>query len=89
MEQKKGPEAHDRKLTIIINGRAVAYEGKEITFQQLTALAFPQAPYGENTIYSGSYTRGPNENRQGELEVGDVLKVKDGMVFNVTATDRS
>ena len=79
----------EKTFIIIVNGREVEFEGKQISFEQVTALAFPTAPHGASTAFTVTYKRGPSEQQQGSMVEGDLIKVKKGMVFNVTATDKS
>jgi hypothetical protein len=88
----KGDEmAHDDKktLTIMVNGRPKEWDEKEITFDQVAALAYPEPPNGGNVEYSIGYRRGEGNKPEGTLSEGGSVKVKDGMIFDVTATDLS
>jgi len=88
-EQTPDAKAHEHKpVTIIVNGRKKEFLGKEITFEQIVKLAFETPPYGENTMFTVTYKRGQGD-KEGSMLPGDSVKVKDGMVFNVTATDKS
>jgi hypothetical protein len=62
---------------------------KIVTFEQIVALAFPTPAAGQNILYTVSYEDGPPANPMGALVAGGKVKVKDGMVFNVTPTDKS
>jgi Multiubiquitin len=72
-----------------VNGQQKVVMMKTETFAQIVALAFPTPPTGSNIVYTVSYEDGPRANSQGSLKDGQSVKVKDGMIFNVTATDRS
>jgi hypothetical protein len=52
-------------------------------------LAFNPVPTGSNILLTVSYHRGHGNKPSGDLLPGKSVKVKDGMVFDVTATDRS
>jgi hypothetical protein len=78
-----------RAFTIYVNGQKKAVTGKVQTYEQIVALAFPVPPTGTNILYTVSYEDGPPANPQGSLMEGQSVKVKDGMIFNVTATDKS
>ena len=60
-----------------------------MTFDEIVKLAFPTPPPGTNILYTVSYEDGPRINPQGSLKEGQSVKVKNGMIFNVTATDKS
>jgi hypothetical protein len=80
-----------KDITIIVNGRqrAVA-KNSELTVAQLVAMAFDTPPTGENVEFTITYRKGGNEQRpEGSLSGNDTVKVKEGTVFNVTATDKS
>lgn len=83
------PDHNEKTITIIVNGREVQFEDKDITFEQVTTIAYPTAPHGANTAFTVTYKRGPSEQQQGSMVEGDRVKVKKDMVFNVTATDKS
>jgi hypothetical protein len=78
-----------KTYTIYVNGQQKVVMMKTETFAQIVALAFPTPPTGSNIVYTVSYEDGPRANSQGSLKDGQSVKVKDGMIFNVTATDRS
>ena len=46
-------------------------------------------PSGPNTIFTVTYRRGEGKKPEGTLVDGESVKVKDGMIFNVTATNKS
>jgi len=83
-----GP-AQPKKFTIIVNGQKKVVTTKTVTFDEIVKLGFPTPPTGTNILYTISYEDGPPANPQGSLKEGGTVKVKNGMIFNVTATDRS
>lgn len=83
---------HTRQETIwvIVNGRRKVVHGHRLTFEQVVALAFPTPPPGENIIYSVAYRNGGDpKHPEGSLIAGASVKIKDGTIFDVTATDKS
>ena len=82
-------EAKERKFIIIVNASPKIVEGRDLSFLEVVQLEFPNATLGGNIIYTVTYKKGPPANRQGSMGVGDTVKVKIGMVFNVSATDKS
>jgi hypothetical protein len=61
-----------------------------LTFEEVVALAFPTAPPGENIIYAVTYRNsGDPKHPEGSLIAGASVKIKDGTIFDVTATDKS
>jgi len=82
-------EPFKKPFTIIVNARETTVAESELTFEALVALAFPEPPYGVNTAYTVTYRRGQGNKPVGSMVEGNSVKLKDGMVFNVTATDKS
>jgi hypothetical protein len=80
-----------KDVTIIVNGRQrTVAKNSELTVAQAVALAFDNPPTGENVEFTITYRKGGNENRpEGSMSGTDTVKVKEGTVFNVTATDKS
>lgn len=78
-----------KTVTIVVNGRDVEVAKGPISFEQLIAIAYPTPPTGENVSFTVTYRRGPDSNPEGSLTQGHSVRVKNGMVFNVRATDKS
>jgi hypothetical protein len=74
---------------IYVNGQEKTVTTKKVTFEQIVTLAFPNPPSGENILFTVGYEDGPHVNPMGSLMPGGKVKVKDGMIFNVTPTDKS
>ncbi len=79
----------DKSLTIIVNARPREVSAKTLTFEEVVALAFDAPPTGENVMFTITFRRGDGAKPEGSLVVGESVKVKEGMIFNVTATDKS
>lgn len=79
----------DFKITFIVNGRPKPWTEKTITFEQLVVLAFGTYDPNPNRVYTVVYDRGPHENHEGSMVRGEKVYVKEKMIFNVTATDKS
>lgn len=77
------------KVVIIVNGRQKPWTEKEISFEQVVVLAFGAYDPNPDKIYTVTYDNGPHQNSAGSMVRGDIVSVKDKMVFNVTATDKS
>lgn len=74
---------------IIVNGREKEFEGKEISFEEVIKLAFGEISSNANISYAVTYKRGEGNKPEGSLVAGESVKVKNGMIFNATATDKS
>lgn len=85
---QKTTEQCSKHFNIFVNARRHSWEEHTINYSQIVDLAFPP-PCGPNEIFTVQYSRGPKENREGTLVEGQKVEVKNGMVFDVTRTDKS
>lgn len=85
MQPDKGAK---KSYTIIVNTREKTVETDQITFEQVVSLAFDEPPTGENLQITVLYRRG-HGNKEGTLVAGQSVKVKNGMVFDVTLANKS
>jgi len=86
-EQKRHDRA--RETTIIVNAQPKVVASMELTSEQVVELAYPTPPTGENVLITVTYRRGAGNKPEGTLVAGESVKLKEGMVFNVRATDKS
>jgi len=78
-----------KTVTIIIDGTPYAVEKDDMTYVALVTLADPDYPQHPETTYSVTYKRGQGNKPEGTLSPGGMVKIKDGMVFNVSRTGQS
>ena len=78
-----------KEIAIVVNGRERVTVETKLSFAEIVKLAEETAPTGENISYVVKYRKGPAANPEGELESGQSVKIKKGMIFNVTTTDKS
>ncbi len=78
-----------KDVTIVVNGTQKTVQKEDFTFAEIVKLAFENPPYGENTLFSVTYRKGHGNKPEGILAEGESVKVKEGMIFDVTATDKS
>ena len=78
-----------RETKIIINGREKTVDGREATFNQLIGLAYDNPPTGEFICYTIMYRKGRAHKREGSVIEGEPVKLKKGMIFDVSYTDKS
>lgn len=79
-----------KKVTIIVNGRQREVDERELSFSDVVYLAFGERPGDSpSKFFTVTYRRGHGDKPEGHLVEGETVKVKDGMIFNVTATDKS
>ncbi len=93
--------AHDIKLkadehfysqkvyTVIVNTEPKEVAKNRLSFDEVVKLAFDPVPSGPNILITVDYGMGPHENPKGSLRQGQSVRIKNQMVFDVTATDRS
>jgi len=90
MSSTLNEQAAEKQITIIVNGREKQFTSKEISFRQVVELAFSNPWNDPKTIYTVTYTRGPDpEKPQGTLVDSKTVHVKKDMIFNVTSTNKS
>ncbi len=80
---------HKAEHAIVVNARKKEVTGHKISFEQVVHLAFPAGPPSPDTVYTVGYYNGPPKNPKGTMTAGQTVKIKDGMVFDVTETSRS
>lgn len=79
----------DHHIKIIVNGREKIVTQQELSYWEVVRLAFDNPQINENIVYTVTYKRGPHDKPEGTMVEGDSVKVKSGMIFNVTRTDKS
>jgi len=88
-DDKHDDHGREKTFTIIVNGRKKIVTQREMSFQEIVSLAFDSnPPTGEFIVITITFSRG-EDGKQGTLLPGGTVKIKDGMIFNVTATDKS
>lgn len=80
----------DKDITIIVNTREKTVSQKELTYSEIIALAYETPPTGADVMFTVTYRRGHGEKPEGTMVETDApLKLKKGMIINVSATDKS
>jgi len=82
-EQDKG---HDKTVTIYVNTKPKEWSEERISFDQVVKLS--GLPTGPNIMFTVDYHKGEHP-KSGTLVEGQSVKVKEGMTFDVTSTDKS
>ena len=59
-----------KEFTIIVNGRKKVVNSKELSFDQIVALAFDPVPTGPNIMFTIIYEHGPHSKPEGTLIEG-------------------
>lgn len=79
----------DHKIALVVNGRQKEWTEETITFEQVIILALGAYDPNPNKVYTVTYDKGPHENPEGSMVKGGSVLVKNKMIFNATATDKS
>ena len=82
-------ERRPENFSIVVNGRVKEVSEPKLSFWEVVQLAHPDAVPSPTTIYTVVYKRGPRRNPEGSMVEGQVVLLKEGMIFNVTRTDKS
>jgi hypothetical protein len=78
-----------KTVTIIVNGTPHEWQKGEITYAEVVTLEFPDYPQHPEITYSVTYKKGHGNKPEGILSPGGSVKVKEGMIFNVSQTGQS
>jgi hypothetical protein len=79
----------DKTVSIVVNTVSKPWNDKHISYNDVIVLAFGSYSDDPKIIYTVDYFKGDKDKEEGSLTKGDSVKVKDGMIFNVTQTDQS
>jgi hypothetical protein len=79
----------DRNFRIIVNLEEKTVAKKVLTFWEVVRLAYPPSADGPMVVYTVTFKKAAGPRREGTLEDGQTVEIKNGTVFNVRRTDRS
>ncbi len=83
-------QEHRNEIIVIVNGRQKVVSKDTFFYSEIVILAFENATFNDTTVFTVTFSRGHDADKQaGVLVAGDTVKVKKGMIFNVTSTDKS
>ncbi len=74
---------------VIVNAREKAWNNNTISFNDIVKLAYGEVSTNPNVIYTINYKRGVPSKPEGSMVKGEVISVKNKMIFNVTQTNKS
>lgn len=77
------------EVTLIVNAREKIWKETTISFEQVVVLAFGTYDNNPDKGYTVTYCRGWEPKPEGTMVKGSNVRVKNKMVFDVTATDKS
>ena len=78
-----------RSFTIVVNGRPKVVAEDKLSFDEIVALAFNPVPTGPDWVFTVTYRDAAGKKPDGTLIEGQTIEIKDGTIFNVTATNKS
>ena len=78
-------------VTIIVNGREKQVpKNEELTYEKVVNLAYDNnPPSGPGVVITVKYSRAEGNKHGTLVPGGEPVKAKEGMIFDVTATDKS
>jgi hypothetical protein len=80
---------HRGDIEIIVNAEQHVVRQHRLAFEDVVRLAFADAVFNDDIVYTVTYKRGPHQNPEGSLVVGEAVFVTNGMIFNAKRTDKS
>lgn len=80
---------HHHEVIIFVNTREKKWEKKEISFDEAVILAYGSISTDPKVSYTVMYSKGPQPKPSGSLVKGKSVKVKNGMIFDVSQTGQS
>lgn len=86
---EEAKDGHHREIEIVVNAEQHVVRQHRLTFEDIVRLAFADAVFNDDIVYTVTYKRGPHQNREGSLVAGDAVSITNGMIFNAKRTDKS
>lgn len=82
-------EKECKLIEVIVNGQPKSIAKDDLTYQEIVEMALGVYDSNPNISYTVLYFKGNESKPKGELVNGETLKIRNGIVINVTRTDRS
>ncbi|RTR58806.1 hypothetical protein DY931_21355 [Pseudomonas aeruginosa] len=76
-------------IEVFVNTEPVVVHAHKLSYWEVVRLAYPDAAPGPNAQFTVSYAKGHEGNSLQNLVDGQHVRIKKGMHFNVTPTDKS
>src|SRR5262249_53109565 len=77
-EVEETSKEHHQPIEIVVNGEPKVVSTHRLTFEDVVRLAFDDAVFNENIVYTVTYKRGPQQNREGTLVAGEAVFITHG-----------
>ena len=78
-----------KTVTIVVEGTEHEWPKDDISYAEVVTLEVPDYAQHPEITYSVRYKRGHGNKPEGTLALGANVKVKEGMIFNVSETGQS
>ena len=78
-----------KMVTIVVEGTPHEWPKGKITYTEVVTLEVPDYPQHPEITYSVTYKKGNGNKPEGILSPGASVRVKEGMIFNVSETGQS
>ena len=88
-EKNDKQHGNEKIVTIIVEGTPHEWPKGDISYSEVVTLEVPDYPQHPDITYSVTYKRGQGNKPEGILAPGASVKVKEGMVFNVSDAGQS
>ena len=82
-------EREKKAVTIVVEGTEHQWPKEAISYAEVVTLEVPDYAQHPEITYSVTYKRGQGNKPEGTLVPGASVKVKEGMIFNVSETGQS
>lgn len=79
----------NKDVTIIVEGTPHDWPKGDISYSEVVTLEVPDYVQHPDITYSVTYKKGHGNKPEGILSPGASVKVKEGMIFNVSETGQS
>ena len=86
---KKHDPKPKKDVRILINAREVVVPHEKLSFERIVELAFGSYEKADSIAYTVSYSKGEDKKPKGVLVKGQSVMPKEGMIINVSKTNRS
>jgi hypothetical protein len=83
------PDKQKKTVVIVVEGTEHEWPKDEIGYAEVVTLEVPDFAQHPEITYSVRYKRGLGNKPEGTLVPGATVKVKNGMIFNVSETGQS
>ena len=80
---------HHTGFNIIVNTEPHRVATDIVSYDQVAEIAFPGHPHNPNVYFEVLYNNAESKPRDGSLDEGGTVTVKNGTNFRVSQTDRS